>query len=88
MIQILQIFDSAMRERIIHELARREGVHPEEVPPWYELDDVRYAELLAEMHDGNDLAPAPQMNEYAVQERTERNDRVDLPPEVGDHAVL
>jgi len=57
MIRIDQIIDPVLQKRVIEALARRQGVQPEDVPRWYEMDDADYSQLLLELNEPTDIQP-------------------------------
>ena len=49
MVRIRDISDPALRRHVIEAIARRQGVRPEEIPHWFELDDSTYDRLRQEL---------------------------------------
>ena len=58
MIRLREIDDHALREKLREALARRRGMLPEEIPDWWELDDLDVTDLLNEI-DEADRADEP-----------------------------
>lgn len=57
MIRIDQIIDPVLQKRVIEALARKQGMQPEDIPHWYEMDDADYSQLLLELNEPTDVQP-------------------------------
>jgi hypothetical protein len=60
MVRVREIIDPALRDRVIDALALRQGVRPEDIPHWYEMDDAAYTELLQELNEASDIVEVEQ----------------------------
>jgi hypothetical protein len=59
-VRVHEIIDPVLRRRVIDALAERQGIRPEDLPHWYEMDDASYSELLLELNEAEDVdAVAP-----------------------------
>jgi hypothetical protein len=62
--RVLEIVDPALRQRVVDALAHRNGVRPEDIPHWYEMDDAAYVELLAEVNEVQDVIEPSLPDDY------------------------